>query len=65
MNWLKAKYWYPRLRRTDLQVLWPACRNLAHSLDAAKSAFAVHAYRDPAWLCLGEEEIYRQIEELR
>lgn len=56
--------WYARLRRIDLQILWPVCRDNAVSLDHAKAAFAVHAYRDPAWQFLGEDEIYRQIEGL-
>jgi hypothetical protein len=34
------------------------------ALDYARAAFAVHAFNDPAWLTLGEDEIVRQIDAL-
>lgn len=64
MNWLR-KWWYKRQREVDLQILWPACVLNAPSLYDAKAAFAAHAYNDPAWISLGEDEIYQRIEALR
>ncbi len=51
-------------RAVDLETLWPACKRLAPSLDHARAAFAVHAFHDEAWLCLGENEIARRIDTL-
>jgi hypothetical protein len=56
---------YKRLRRLDLEILWPICCQRADNLDHAKAAFAVHAFHDRAWLCLGEREILRQIDALQ
>lgn len=64
MNWLR-KLWYTRLRRIDLEILWPSCKKAAPDLDTAKAVFAVHAYKDRAWLFLGEDAIYKAIEELQ
>lgn len=36
-----------------------------HWLDAARAAFAVHAYHDKAWLVLGHDGIAQRIDELR
>ena len=57
-----TQWWYRRLRRIDMQVLWPACVEKAPDLDHAKAAFAAHAFNDPAWLVLGLPEIMRQID---
>jgi hypothetical protein len=63
MTWLRD-WWNRRRRRIDLEILWPACRSQARDLDHARAAFAVHALHDDAWLCLGEEEVCRQIDRL-
>jgi hypothetical protein len=63
MRWL-LRIWHRRQRSIDMQILWPSCRDLAPDLDHAKAAFAVHAYRDRAWLELGEDEIARVIDGL-
>jgi hypothetical protein len=60
MNW-----WWARMRRIDLEILWPTCKREARDLDHAKSAFAYHAYNDRAWLCLGEDALFAAIDELR
>lgn len=57
-------YWRTRQRTLDLQILWPQCLAFAPDLDHAKAAFAMHAFNDHAWLCLGEPEIIRRIEAL-
>jgi hypothetical protein len=43
--------------------LWPTCRAVG-DVDLARVAFAVHAFHDPAWLRLGEDEIKRIIDGL-
>jgi hypothetical protein len=62
---LIVNWWRARMRRYDLEILWPICKREADNLDHAKAAFAVHAYHDPAWLCLGEDRLFAAIEELR
>ena len=57
-------WWYRRLRRIDVKILWPACREQTQNLDMAKAAFAFHAFHDKAWLYLGENEIVKQIDAL-
>jgi hypothetical protein len=65
LNW-----WRITQRRIDLQILWPSCKleaaehHTTDAMDYAKAAFAVHAFRDPAWTVLGEEEIKRRIDAL-
>ena len=63
MSWIK-NWWYGRQRNIDILVLWPACCARAHTIDDAKAAFAYHCYNDASWMSLGEDEIYRRIEEL-
>lgn len=63
MKWLR-NLWYARLRRIDIQILWPSCVNNAASLDHAKAAFAAHAFHDRAWMALGEKAVYDAIDSL-
>ena len=63
VRWLINR-WHARQRAIDLEMLWPSCKKYADNLGTAKAAFAVHAFNDKAWLCLGEKEIIRQIERL-
>jgi hypothetical protein len=63
MNWIR-NLWYARLRRIDLQVLWPTCVQQAASLTDAKAAFAAHVFNDPAWQVLGLQEIAKTIDGL-
>lgn len=63
MRWLR-NLWHAQTRRLDLVILWPSCRKFAPDLDHAKAAFAMHAFNDAGWLVLGEDEIYRRIDEL-
>ena len=56
--------YYRRLRRIDVEILWPACRDQAENLHLAKAAFAYHAFNDEAWLYLDENEAIRQIDSL-
>lgn len=62
--WLR--YWRKGQRAADLKFLWPACKEIALTLDLAKAAFALHVYEDPAW-CeeLSPRELYDFIENLR
>ncbi len=56
-------WFHARCRRLDLAILWPACKEHAPTLAHAKAAFAYHAFNDPAWLALGEKEVFRFIDE--
>ena len=53
-RWLVGRY-YARLRRLDIEVLWPTMCERAMSLGEAQMAMVVHASRDPALLYLGED----------
>jgi hypothetical protein len=78
IGWLMS-LWRAQQRRIDLEILWPTCKREAanveryggewladiDALEAAKVAFAVHAFNDPAWLCLGDEMIIATIDNLR
>lgn len=64
LQWLVGR-WRERQRSLDIELLWPCCRELAASLDEARAVFAVHCFMDPAWRCLGDEEICRRIDLLR
>jgi hypothetical protein len=58
-------WWRARLRRLDLEILWPTCLKMCEGdLDCARAAFAVHAFSDPAWVCLGEKELFDRIDRL-
>jgi hypothetical protein len=63
IRWLFG-LWYARLRRIDIELLWPTCRDKAQNLDHARAAFAVHAFHDRAWLVLGDDEILEIIDGL-
>ena len=63
LRWI-ANWWHARQRAVDLEILWPACKANAPNMAQAKMAFAVHAFRDEAWLCLGHDDIVRRIDEL-
>lgn len=56
--------WYMHQRAIDLNILWPACRDQARDLEAARRAFMIHALHDTAWMHLGREEIERRVREL-
>ena len=63
--WRLLLDWGPnRQRSIDLEILWPVCKEQAVDLDHARAAFLCHAFHDPAWLRLGEDEIIRRIGEL-
>lgn len=63
IRWLIDR-WRERQRAIDIEILWPSCKELVPDLDTAKVAFAYHAFHDKAWLCLGDAEIQRRIDEL-
>lgn len=57
-------WWRARVRRLDLEILWPLCRAGARDIDYARAAFAIHAFNDPAWRELGEDELIAFIDRL-
>jgi hypothetical protein len=56
IRWIVGKY-YARLRRLDIEVLWPAIKKEALNVDDAKLVFTHHADCDPAWIFLGSKKI--------
>jgi hypothetical protein len=59
------RFWHAPRRRLDLAILWPSCIKHAPDLNRAKAAFAVHAFNDPAWLALGDKELFLFIDNLK
>jgi hypothetical protein len=57
-------WWRARVRRLDLEILWPLCLAGAIDRDYAKAAFTLHAMNEPAWLELGEAELLDFIDRL-
>lgn len=60
-RWITGKY-YARLRRLDIEILWPEMVKQAANEYYARSAMLQHAAHDPAWLFLGWDEIERQVD---
>jgi hypothetical protein len=60
LGWVWRLY-AKRLRRLDVEVLWPELKAAAANIDEARMAFEDHAIRDPAWLVLSMDEIDRII----
>jgi hypothetical protein len=64
MKWIKG-FWYRRLRRIDVEILWPSIRDRAITLNHAHRTFRMHAYQDKAWRILGTNEINRIVDGLK
>ena len=59
-------WWRRRQRAIDMDVLWPACFDMAGGdLVRARAAFSVHVLSDRAWLELGEIEVMAFVEQLK
>jgi hypothetical protein len=58
IKWLLNK-WHARLRRIDIEVLWPICKDKTSSIQEARKVFLFHIFLDNAWRELGGDEIYR------
>jgi hypothetical protein len=61
---LILRWWRARQRRIDLEILWPSLKAAA-DFNRAKAAFMRHALLDPAWLELGEDELFAFLAELQ
>ena len=56
-------WWWAQQRAIDLRVLWPQCCELALNLHAARAAFALHAFKDAAWIeFYGHDRLVRYID---
>lgn len=62
---LIQRWWWSRQRAVDLQVLWPACKEMAPDLDHAKAAFMLHAINDPAWARHYGEDLWQVVDALQ
>lgn len=59
------RWWRKRQREIDKQILWPACRDGAATLQEARGAFYVHCLLDDAWrLDLTQDQIIQECERL-
>ena len=68
MNWLYqllVDWWRAQQRALDIQILWPACKDEAPDIAAAKAAFSLHCFSDDAWASLSVVEMLRQIDALK
>lgn len=63
LKWLR-NLWWARQRATDLQILWPVCKEQARDLDHAKVAFMVHAANDPCWVRYYGEDLWKIVDKL-
>lgn len=63
-RWLRECY-HARLRKIDIEVLWPACREESKSLADAKLAFLRHTEKDFAWRALSDVGRRAVVEGLR
>ncbi len=61
--WLR-KLWWAKQRAIDMQVLWPACKANASSLDASHQAFMVHAIVSPCWVRVYEGKLWAEVRKL-
>ena len=64
LAWLRQR-WHARLRRIDVEILWPCIKRQTPNLPHARAAFALHVSRDPAWQDLEREALWTQIEALK
>jgi len=62
-KWIR-RAWYWRLRRLDLEILWPQCKAHGQTIDDARRAFARHAEDERAWQELEPAERRRRLESL-
>lgn len=64
IRWLRERWWSIQCN-IDITSLWPQCKKAAPSLDKARAIFAIHAFRDPAWIeHYGEERLKQIIDEM-
>lgn len=59
-----GRWWRHRMRKHDLEILWPALLEKARDGETARRAFAMHALNDPAWSDVSEDEIRELVETL-
>ncbi len=64
--WVKVRdIWWQRQRDTDLNILWPACKEQTPDIEIAKAMFALHVFKDSAWIeFYGKEKLLNFIEKL-
>lgn len=56
LNRLK-RWWNRRLRKIDIDILWPTvCRRCQDDPEGARNVFHLHVCMDPAWMDLTEQE---------
>ena len=48
IRWIMSR-WDRTNRRSDMQILWPACKEHADTIEQAQAAFMFHISNDSAW----------------
>ena len=56
--------WYRRLRRIDLEIVWPAGKKAAQNIATAREMFLYHTSIERAWQILGDVERRKIVKEL-
>lgn len=64
IRWLRDRY-HARLRKTDIDILWPAYREGSNFLADAKFAFSQHTEHNFAWRNLSVAERRAVVEGLK
>lgn len=63
LKWLRRR-WNKRLRKIDIQILWPEIKAQSPSLERARLTFTLHTYFDAAWSDLEPEAISDIVDKL-
>lgn len=58
---LQEKY-SERIRKADLEILWPALLDLAPDEESAYESFLLHTKNDRAWAMIPEDEIKKLLD---
>lgn len=56
LKWARG-LWYAHLRRKDIEILWPSCKEVALDMDRTRDAFLVYVRGNKAWTVLDDHEI--------
>lgn len=69
--WFIDTFFYKPRRAIDLSILWPSVKRRCEEhygsgyMNHARAIFAIHVFRDPAWMTrYTEDELHEIIEEL-
>jgi len=58
------RIWWKRQRQIDIDILWPACKRCAPTLEDAHKIFMVHAVTQPCWMREYGDKLWHVIQSL-